>query len=132
MPVSVRVCALAVLVLLLPEASASATDGVYLPSAPRGSGGEDSIETAGGTRRRPSINSHSAYFDKGAAASAAKPLPDTISPSYSRDRDQEALVYFRITMPIGRKPERIDCSRLYEMEIQRLREELELLKMAVE
>lgn len=131
MHVSVRVCALAASLLVL-EAPALASDGLYLPTAPRGSGGEDSIETAGGTRCRQSINSNGAYLDMGATASAAKPLPEDRLAGFARERDQEGLVYVRVTMPLGKRLERIDCNRIYEMEIARLHEELELLKMAAE
>ena len=36
------------------------------------------------------------------------------------------------TAALGRKPKRLDCSRIYEFEIQRLRDELALLKMNAE
>lgn len=111
------------------------TQGVFLPPAPRGPGGEDSIETANGTRCRQSINSNGAYLDMGAAGNANSTI-DTVTPSlntFSRDEpDRTGLVYVRITIPLGKRPQRIDCSRLYEMEIIRLRQELELLKMAAE
>jgi hypothetical protein len=32
-------------------------------------------------------------------------------------------------VPLGHKPKRIDCSRVYELELQKLREELAVLKM---
>jgi hypothetical protein len=34
---------------------------------------------------------------------------------------REALAYARVTIPLGRKPKRIDCSQIYELEIARLR-----------
>ncbi|WP_369025031.1 hypothetical protein [Qipengyuania sp. RANM35] len=80
------------------------------------------------------MNSNGAYVDMGAAASAASPPEQGESPYrlYNQDRDQRGLVYLRVTIPLGNKPDRIDCTRLYEMELQRLREEIELLKMAAE
>ena len=62
--------------LLVPSQSLGATDGVFLPPAPQGSGGEDSIETAEGTRCRQSINSSGPYADLGVAGRAASPQPD--------------------------------------------------------
>ena len=108
---------------------------VYLPAPPQGSGGEDSIETAGGTRCRQSINSSGGYVDVGVSGSAA--TPETVDPflqyrPFSNERDARALVYARVTIPLGQRPERIDCTRLYEMELQRLREEIALLRMAAE
>lgn len=110
------------------------SQGVHLPAAPHGTGGEDSIETASGTRCRQSMNSNGAYLDMGAAGSAASPLPedDNALRFYSPERDQRALVYVRVTIPLGEKPTRLDCTRVYEMELARLREEIELLKMAAE
>jgi len=34
-------------------------------------------------------------------------------------------------VPIGRTPKRVDCSRLYELEVERLQLELKLLKMGL-
>jgi len=114
----------------------TANRGVFLPPAPNGPGGEDSIETADGTRCRQSINSNGAYLDVGATGSVAKPLADDRTGNgivlFSQERDQEALAYVRVTIPLGQRPARLDCSRLYELEIERLRRELELLRMAAE
>lgn len=119
------------LALLSAPASAAPT-GVYLPPAPAGPGGEDSIETASGTRCRQAINSNGAYLDLGVAGSAAKPLDDP-SRSYLVDsRDREGMAYARLTVPLGSRPKRIDCSAIYQLEIQRLQREVELLKMAAE
>lgn len=107
-------------------------NGVFLPSAPRGPGGEDSVETANGTKCRQSINSNGAYLDVGVTASAAAPLPEDRFRTFVADRDREGTVYMRVTVPLGKKPKRIDCTKLYRLEIERLREELALLKMAAE
>lgn len=136
MRVSVRNCLLAASLLAVSTLANANGTGVYLPPAPRGAGGEDSIETADGTRCRQSINSNGAYLDVGAAGSAASPLNNDLGGTnlllYSQERDRKALAYVRVTIPLGRRPERIDCSRLYEMEITRLKRELELLRMAAE
>jgi hypothetical protein len=111
------------------------THGVYLPPAPRGPGGEDSIQTATGSTCRQSINSNGAYLDMGAAANANAQWEDStsnIASYYNRDPERSGLVYVRLTIPLGKRPVRIDCSRLYELELARLRSELELLKMAAE
>ena len=122
--------------LLASSGAALAGDGVFLPAAPQGPGGEDSIETADGTRCRQSINSNGSYLDVGVAGQAASPLPITQNNNnllvYQQDRDREALVYARVTIQLGKKPTRLDCSRLYELEIVRLRREVELLRMAAE
>lgn len=129
-----RSLALVVLLLALNSEAIGQTQGVYLPPAPNGTGGEDSIETAGGTRCRQSMNSNGAYLDMGAAGTAASPLPDETDTLrfYNSERDQRGIVYVRVTIPLGDRPDRIDCTRLYEMELARLREEIELLRMAAE
>lgn len=108
-------------------------NGVYLPTAPSGPGGEDSIETAGGTRCRQSMNSNGAYLDMGASGNAASPVDNSSALAYVNDgRDREAMAYVRLTIPLGPRPTRIDCSAVFRLEIQRLERELELLRMAAE
>jgi hypothetical protein len=127
---------LAVSASLLLASTAQAQTGIYLPPAPHGPGGEDTIETASGTRCRQSINSSSGYVDIGLAGSAGSGVS---APGRSgnvfisiNDRDREALAYARVTVPLGKKPRRIDCSQVYDLEIQRLKQEIELLKMNAE
>lgn len=112
------------------------TSGVFLPPPPQGSGGEDSIETAEGTRCRQSINSSGPYLDLGLTGRAASELPQDrggfATVLYPQDRDREGVAYARVTIPLGRRPARIDCTRLYELEIARLRQQVELLSMAAE
>lgn len=118
--------------LLLSAPAWAGNDGIYLPQAPTGPGGEDSIETAGGTRCRQSINSNGAYLDLGAAGSAAGPPQDPSRAYIGDSRDREAMAYVRLTVPLGQRPRRIDCSQIYQLEIQRLQREIELLRMAAE
>lgn len=134
MPVSVRNSALAAFCALSLAGSAGADGGFYLPQGPTGPGGEDSIETSSGTRCRQAINGNGAYLDVGIAGSRSNGTEFTrygVSGSSDGDGGQ-ALGYARMIVPLGRKPERIDCSRLYELELARLRREIELLKMAAE
>lgn len=101
-----------------------------MPPAPQGPGGEDTIETASGTRCRKSINSNSGYLDVGLAGSGGSGIPNASGVFVTiNERDREALAYARVTLPLGKQPRRIDCSRIYELEIDRLREEVALLKM---
>lgn len=128
--------------LLLCSAAVLAQQGVNLPAAPQGPGGEDTIETASGTRCRQSINSNKGYVDVGVAGSARSGIPNRqaapggVFPSSVfvniNDRDREALAYARVTIPLGKQPKRLDCSRIYELEIDRLRQEIQLLKMNTE
>lgn len=102
-----------------------------------GPGGEDSIETSTGTRCRQSINSSKGYVDIGVAGSAASGLPENRANNRGvfiniTERDRQALAYARVTIPLGAMPKRIDCSKIYELEIAKLRQELELLRMNAE
>lgn len=128
-----RVFALSLLLAASVELLASpalAQTGVYLPPAPQGPGGEDTIETASGTRCRQSINSNAGYVDIGVAGSTGSGYPRGPGVFVSvNERDREAMAYARLTIPLGKRPERLDCSRVYELEIQRLREEIELLRI---
>lgn len=133
MPAFARSLLLVVSAELLLAGMASAQPGIYLPPAPQGPGGEDTIETQSGTRCRQSINGNEGYLDVGVAGSTGSGVPNTGNVFVSNtERDRQALGYARITVPLGKKPRRLDCSRIYELEIQRLREEVALLKMNAE
>ena len=95
-----------------------------------GPGGEDSVETSSGTRCRQAINGNGAYLDVGVAGSRSS--GDTGIGRIDCSDGSEALGYARMIVALDRKPERIDCTRLYEMELARLKREIELLKMAAE
>lgn len=134
MRVSVRTCLFAVSASLACASQALAgTTGVYLPPAPTGPGGEDSIETSSGTRCRQSINSNHGYVDLGVTGTANSALPNfgTNNFGFTDTRDQSATAYVRFTIPLGKSPDRIDCSQIYKLEISRLEREIELLKLGV-
>lgn len=136
MRASVRNCLL-IVSLLTSSAPSRAADGIYLPPAPTGPGGEDSVETASGTRCRQSINGNNGYMDIGASVSRSGGPRDPYNlygggSGGGGSSSDQALGYARVTIPLGRKPARIDCTRLYEMEIERMKQEIELLKMAAQ
>lgn len=112
------------LALCLPAESA---DGILLPPAPIGPGGEDSITTSQGVKCSQSINSSSGYLDIGVAAGGGLNLGTT-----SLGAQPNTLGYARVVIPLGTPPNRLDCSRLYEMEIERLQREIELLSIGLE
>jgi hypothetical protein len=116
--------------LLTPLAPASAQNGIFLPQSPIGPGGEDSIETSEGTRCRQSINNNGAYADAGVVGNKSRQA--NRGSLLLNDNSDYALAYMRVTIPLGAKPKRLDCTRLYDMEITRLKREIELLKMAPE
>jgi hypothetical protein len=106
--------------------------GLYLPPPPSGPGGEDRVETGSGARCSQSINSNGSYLDVGMAGSAADARNSHGTPFFSSNQGSQALGYVRMTVPLGRRQPRVDCTRLYELEIQRMKREIELLKLAAE
>jgi hypothetical protein len=107
-----------------------AADGLLLPPPPVGPGGEDSITTSEGVRCSQSINSSGGYLDLGVAGG-------DLSNYYSSGEDssgapQSAVAYARVIIPLGEAPTRLNCARLYELEIQKLKAEIEMLKVGLE
>ena len=114
--------------------SAARAQSLYLPAAPSGPGGEDTIETASGARCRQSMNSNGTYLDVGMTGSTSRGSGAGRDDLFSHQggSGRQATGYVRVTVPLGHKPERLDCSRLYELEIARMKREIELLKLAAE
>lgn len=129
MPASVRNSLLAGWLSLSAGAAIASTNGLFLPAGPTGAGGEDAIETSSGTRCRQSINSSGAYLDMGVTGTAASPIDRDRGILYTDGRDREATAYARVTIPLGRRPERIDCNQVYRLEIEKLKREVDLLRM---
>lgn len=103
-------------------------DGILLPSPPVGPGGEDAITTSEGVRCSQSINSSGGYLDFGIAGGNL----DTYTTPSAGDPNQSAIGYARIIIPLGTSPKRLDCSRLYDLEIARLKAEIQMLKVGLQ
>lgn len=112
----------------LASSSALAADGLLLPPPPTGPGGEDSITTSEGVRCEQSINSAGGYLDVGVAGGD---LTTYSSPSATPDQNS-AIGYARIIIPLGTPPKRLDCSALYQLEIERLKSEIAALKVGLQ
>ena len=112
--------------LILAASSVEAADGLLLPSPPVGPGGEDAITTSEGVRCSQSINSSGGYLDFGVAGG------DLSNYANASSSEQSAIGYARIIVPLGASPKRLDCARLYDLEIARLRAEIEMLKVGLE
>ena len=119
---------LACAALILAGFSAQAADGILLPSPPVGPGGEDLITTSEGVRCSQSINSSGGYLDFGVAGGD---LSTYTTPGVTAG-PQSAIGYARIIIPLGAAPKRLDCSRLYDLEIQRLKAEIQMLKVGLQ
>lgn len=87
--------------------------GVSLPQ------GQDEVRAADGTSCRSAVGGAGTYLDVGA-----------IKDSLSGD-PQDVATYARVVIPLGSRPSRLDCAKLYALEIERLQMELRLLKMGV-
>ena len=103
--------------LILPSQSTVYNQtSVNLP-APPVAYGQDLVRAADGVSCQSAIGSGGPYLDVGVTRST-----DVF------DRGSQA-VYGRVVMPLGRKPRRVDCTRLYELEIARMKLEVEMLRM---
>lgn len=113
---------------MLAVASVPAAEGILLPSPPMGPGGEDAITTSEGVRCSQSINSSGGYLDFGVAGGDLS----NYSVPGSSPGQQSAIGYARIIVPLGPSPKRLDCARLYDLEIARLKAEIGMLKVGLE
>lgn len=86
--------------------------GVTLPQ------GQDEVHASDGTTCRSAVSGTGAYVDLGVIRG-------------NNQSNNDVATYGRVVIPIGRSPKRIDCSRLYELEVERLQLELKLLKMGI-
>lgn len=75
-----------------------------------------------------SINSNGGYLDLGVAGGDLNSYYNGNTTSLP----QSAVGYARIIIPLGNSPKRLDCNHLYEMEIQRLKAEIQMLQIGLE
>jgi hypothetical protein len=91
---------------------------VYLPSPPIAQG-QDMVRGSSGVSCQTAIGSGGPYVDIGVIGS---------QDVFNRDT---ASVYGRVVVPLGKRPKRPDCTKLYDLEISRMRMEIELLRMGL-
>ena len=80
--------------------------------------GQDEVHASDGTTCRSAVSGTGAYLDLGVIRG-------------NNRSNNDVATYGRVVIPIGRTPKRVDCSRLYELEVERLQLELKLLKMGL-
>lgn len=85
--------------------------GVTLPS------GHDEVRASDGTTCRSAVSGSGAYVDVGVIGN---PMGDS-----------QQSAYGRIVIPLGARRDRLDCTKLYALEVERLRTELRLMKMGM-
>jgi len=88
--------------------------GVQMPQ------GHDEVRAADGTTCRSAVSGSGAYIDVGVIGN---PEQDAVARSFS--------AYGRLVVPLGRSGPRLDCSLLYDLEVQRLALELKLSQMGL-
>jgi hypothetical protein len=93
--------------------------GVSLPNASLPSGA-DEVRAADGTSCRSAVGGDGAYLDVGIIGAPGR-----------GGSSSSGAIYSRFVMPLGAKPKRLNCASLYELEIQRLKMELELARMGL-
>lgn len=104
--------------IFVPQSSSSSSfnqQGFNLPSAPRATG-QDIIRGSGGVSCQSAIGGNGPTLDMG-----------VIGTNDIYDRDSTAL-YGRVTIQLGKKSKRVDCNRLYDLEVERLKMELALMR----
>jgi hypothetical protein len=87
--------------------------GVQLPT------GHDEVRAADGTTCRSAVSGSGAYLDVG------------IIGNPNQEDSTDISHYGRIVIPLGKQTKRLDCSRLYDLEVQRLQMELRLMQMGL-
>lgn len=97
--------------------------GVSLPS------GSDEVRAADGTSCRSAVGNGGAYLDIGVIGNP-NALTGSSSGSTSTDSTTTSA-YGRIVIPLGRSRKRVDCTRLYDLEVRRLEMELRLMEMGL-
>ncbi len=93
-----------------------------------GPGGEDAITTSEGVRCSQSINSSGGYLDFGVAGGDLS----SYATANQMPGEQSAIGYARVIIPIGPSPRRLDCARLYDLEIARLKAQIEMMKVGLQ
>lgn len=120
----------------------SACFGLTVPSSPTNSVGNDEVRARDGSSCRQGTH-QGPTFDTGVSggitnndlASIGQNINNQANQGYSANNNSQANniandvgLYARVIIPLGNDVPRIDCSRLYELEIQRMELEIEKLK----
>ncbi|MEE2690061.1 MAG: hypothetical protein VX640_00850 [Pseudomonadota bacterium] len=93
-------------------------NAVNLPAPPMPNG-QDVVRGVSGASCQSSVGSGGPYLDLGVIGS---------QDVFNRET---AALYGRVVIPIGERPKRVDCTRLYELEIARLKMEIDLMRLGM-
>lgn len=89
--------------------------GVVVPN------GYDEVRAADGTSCRSSVAASGAYVDSGVIGGG---LDDSGNNTLS--------AYGRVVVPLGQRPRRLNCDKLYQLELERLQLEVKMLKRGLD
>ena len=78
------------------------------------------------------MNSSGGYLDFGVAGGDIDSYTYSSPNNLPQQAPQGAIGYARIIIPIGATPKRLDCSQLYDLEIARLKAEIQQLKVGLQ
>nr|WP_011580645.1 MULTISPECIES: hypothetical protein [Chelativorans] len=94
--------------------------GISLPgvSAPSG---HDEVRAADGTTCRSAVGGRGAYVDSG-----------IIGGGLDGSGSNALTAYGRVVVPLGKGTERVDCNRLYNLELERLQLEVQMLRRGLD
>ena len=96
------------------EVNRSTNNSLSLPSASR-SYNYDEIHTSGGARCRQALGS-----------------PDTLEFGSIINDQGDGSVYVRYTIPLGKTPPRLHCNSLYQLELDKMRREIQMLRAGMQ
>lgn len=132
-----KVCILAVAMMLCCACYSQVSQSI-IPSSPAAMTGGDEVRGRDGTtcrqgtHQRPTLDFGIAISSNAANSDALNPtLSDQGVTSFyqnSRNNTNVSTAYARIVIPLGDDKNRLDCTQLYSLEIQRLIQELERSK----
>jgi hypothetical protein len=93
-------------------------NGINLPAATLPQG-YDEVRTSDGATCHSNVSNSGAYFDTGVIGNGG---------GADGTSNGDLSAYGRVVIPIGRTPPRLDCTKMYELEVLRLRLQIEALK----
>ena len=124
--------------LVLATPVAMAQNSLSLPSPPSWPSGSDRIKGSDGTSCESSVAPRNAFADFGVMASRGNGIGNSNSGIVIKNdsrfidngfRRDGVSVYFRVIINLDKAKPVIDCSQLYQLEIERLKAEIEFLQM---
>jgi hypothetical protein len=78
------------------------------------------------------VNAAGGYLDLGVAGGNLSTYDDPATLSTTGAPSQSAIGYARVIIPLGTVPKRLDCTALYNLKIQRLKQEIQMLKIGLQ